>query len=195
MIADGKAAKSYHSTISTIEHVVKCLTQLSASNHLRNGEVSSFLFTQFAEDAQADGLTFAEIDYGFAQWRRKKTSFMPTYGEFLDVIRKGEGERGGPGKATISIYHGRIKRLVDPAYRSPAVKYGRGKANEPESLSLQDQYTQARDLFEKWKAQRGKGGYYTKFDQWVNWSETSENLFNGLAANVERLEAKLGAKS
>lgn len=149
---------------------------------MRNGSVSEFVLSQFAEDVTEEGLTFSEVDYGFAQWRRKRTSFTPTFGEFLDLIVKGRADKDGPGIAFSARYRRRLKRILDPEHSR--------RKTEP-AKTLADQYTESRNLLHRMESEKKAGGYTNSIGEWKEWSETCEIMLKGVQSRVLLIESKL----
>lgn len=114
LIADGVTAESYHTEPATAEYAVVKLRLLTATHHMRgsSGAVGAWALSQFGEDVETEGLSWGELDYGFHQWRRRATSFAPTFGQILGVIQKGKSQAGGPGIVFAKTYQTRIKRVL-----------------------------------------------------------------------------------
>jgi hypothetical protein len=190
LLKDLDIAKGYHTDPISSAYAIWCYRQITATHHMRgnSGPVATFVFDQFARDCEEEGLTAAQVDYGMAQWRRKKTSFAPTFGELLDLIRKGQLDTDGPGESFFRNFKGRIQTVVDPKVRPITA----GKPPKETAKSLTDQYTESRDLLERMKSEKRAGGYYNGLQQWKDWSEVCEKMLVGVQGRVDSLEKKLG---
>lgn len=176
-------------------YIIAEYRKLTASYHLRgsSGAPGSYIFKQFAQDCQDDNLTFAQVIYGFKMSRRRKTGFAPTYGEFLDLIQKGEKERDGPA-AMIHRYELAVRGMVDPKFEAKPQPW-KNKIQREERLPLREQYAESRDLLDRMKSEKSQGFYLKQNGERRPWCSICETMMRGVAGRVEMLEEKAGRRA
>lgn len=196
LIADGVAAQEYHTDPASAEYAIVRYRLLTATHHMRgnSGAVAAWALTQFGEDVETEGLSWGELDYGIHQWRRRSTSFAPTFGQLLGVIEKGKSERGGPGRAYARAYQTRIKKALGVEEKTAATSAPKEPANilrrrlSPQGLRAA--IARLEGMLAEWEAEKQAGFRIEDDGRKIEWSPMSDILLKSLGRQIATLRER-----
>lgn len=155
------------------------------SKQVKEAEHSHRL-AEFVSDCIADGMTYAEFEYGLHQWRRQDTSFMPTYGQFLALVRP-DGER--VVKSAFAYSRQVQDALSGPAEHMPALPEPKRDARGDLAREVEEN----RKLVDRMKTEKRNGTVLRLNRPARDWNKIDDDFLETaekrLASSVKRLEA------
>lgn len=191
LIQDGTLATSYFGPCSK-KYAIASYTRITATHHLKGhtGPVSSFILQQFGEDVERDQLSVAQLEEGFAEWRKKNTSYAPTYGQLFTIIQKIPVNRQ-TGRKYQQTLKAVLKNDPLPAISRPWEKAGYQSEFVPDHVRL----SESRELLSRMEREKSQGFYFKKNGDQRPWDLICEKMRIGVAGRVEMLEEKASRRA
>lgn len=190
--ADARAYAIRAKQVVSPKYVVMVLHRLEDSYNSKTVDVNAQArrFKAFADDCVLDGVTFAEFDLGEHLWRRKDTNFMPTYGQFLTLIRP-EGKQIARSAYSYSRV---VEALFQPAKLE--TKKTRYVSREEKIREIESDVEENQRLVDRMLSEKRRGKVIRPNGDERDWNGLDDDFLKSanvrLCSSLERLD-EMGA--